>query len=169
MIKNDKESRQQLSTRYNYYTQKIKDKRQRLKMNNILMYSSYKLKENAKFENAMANQIIHDKIVLDYLNEHNIRFEMSEAKFRANISKILNLFNVVEGLIMTLKYVDTRTRKITKATVLAKGDPVKTFQSYDEALKYVATLNHYMADSTDNDIQMCISNGEIKCLVGRRK
>jgi len=105
-------------------------------MNNILMYSSYRHDANSDREDMFRNQIKNDRIVTEYLDEHNIRFEMSEDKFKANISKILHLFTFVEGLIMMLKYVDKVSRNVTNAIVLEKGN-FKRFRTYEEAQEYI--------------------------------
>jgi hypothetical protein len=103
-------------------------------MNNILMYSHYRYDAQSNFD-MIRNQITNDEILVEYLDEHKIRFEMSEAKFNANIGKILNIFTLIEGLIMILKYVDTVSRNVTKAIVLEKGK-CKTFKTYEEAQQY---------------------------------
>jgi hypothetical protein len=100
------------------------------------MYSSYRHDADSDHEDVLRNQIKNDRIVIEYLDEHNIRFEMSEDKFKANVSKILHLFTFVEGLIMMLKYVDKVSRNVTNAIVIEKGK-IRKFRTYEEAHEYI--------------------------------
>jgi len=114
------------------------------------MYSNYKHADMRNFEESMMIQLTSDKILIDYLNKHNVRFEMSEEKFKANISKILHVFNILEGLVMILKYIDIKTRNTIKISVLSKFEQVKTFQTQEEADDYVVSLKSNPIISKDN-------------------
>lgn len=112
------------------------------------MYSNYRHINMGNFEEMIITQMTSDKILIDYLNEHNIRFEMSEEKFKANIGKILHVFNIIEGLVMILNYIDKKTRNTIKISVLSKFEKVKTFQTFVEAEDYVISLNPSIPNDT---------------------
>lgn len=60
---------------------------------------------------------------------------MSEHKFFANIRKIIEVFNVVEGLIMILKFFD-ESEKVVKVVVLDEVlvNRNQSFGSYVDAM-----------------------------------